>query len=450
MGKTKTYSSKALRAVFACVLATLLACVAGAAFPARAAYGVDAAGSITITFTGSDTSAPIVGMESRAYKVASFLANPEEMRLDAGYDELANILGWQNAQAATEQDALWWQQQARTMDCYVRTSTAFVPYARGTTDANGTVVFNNLEEGMYLVLNAGDGVHRFSSSLVLIGGNKAFEQVVEPKNVTPAAPYESIKVVKHWMADTEADRPASIRVQLVQGDNFYGDPVELSDANGWTYTWDKLDASQVYYWDVIELDPVDNYMIFTDEDDGNFTITNSLLPFPPFNPNKSLSISKQEVGGGPELPGATLQVINEAGSTVEEFVSTTEPTSFVLDPGTYTLREIAPPSGYGVAEDMAFRLGEDGAVECLQDGAWVDVAGTVVMYDAPLGEEEPPAPTPPTPTPPASQPPTPSTPATPVTGKLPQTGQLWWPVPVLLAAGIVAIGLGRVISVRSK
>ena len=30
----------------------------------------------------------------------------------------------------------------------------------------------------------------------------------------------------------------------------------------------------------------------------------------------------------------------------------------------------------------------------------------------------------------------------PAEGKLPQTGQLWWPVPVLAAAGLVCIGMG--------
>lgn len=454
-----TYRKTALWGLLACALAALLAC--GAQVMAASPAYAEETGSITITFIGSDTHGPIVGMESRAYKVASFTdASSAEMMLDPGYIDLANILGWQNGKAAAEQDASWWQRNAKTLDCYVRHGT-YEPTLVSATNEHGTVAFTNLSDGLYLVLNTGDGIHRFNSSLVTIGGNKEFEQVVEPKNITPDAPYDRIKVVKHWMGDTAADRPASVHVQLMRGDERYGDPVELSDANGWTYTWTNLDASKVYYWDVVELDPVDHYMISLDENNGTFTITNERLPFPPFSYSSEMAISKQAVGGGAELPGATLQIVDSSNEIIEEFVSGTAPTHFSLEPGEYTLVEKSAPDGYELAEDMTFRVNEDETVDCMQNGEWVNANGIVVMYDALSGSENEEVGTPPTNNPPVTsitQQATPSraTQTTPAaqaavqTARLPQTGQLWWPVPVLLIAGIVAIGIGRIIAFRSR
>lgn len=47
-------------------------------------------------------------------------------------------------------------------------------------------------------------------------------------------------------------------------------------------------------------------------------------------------------------------------------------------------------------------------------------------------------------------PPTPGTPGKPGNPKLPQTGQLWWPVPILALAGILFFGFGRIRSRSNK
>ena len=56
--------------------------------------------------------------------------------------------------------------------------------------------------------------------------------------------------------------------------------------------------------------------------------------------------------------------------------------------------------------------------------------------DAPEEPDQPTNPTPPTDT---DEPTTPATPTGPI---LPQTGQLWWPVPALIAAGLLLVVLG--------
>ena len=59
-----------------------------------------------------------------------------------------------------------------------------------------------------------------------------------------------------------------------------------------------------------------------------------------------VEISKKDITTGKELPGATLQIINESGEIVEEWVSTEKP-HFVekLPTGSYTLHEEIAPDG---------------------------------------------------------------------------------------------------------
>ena len=94
-------------------------------------------------------------------------------------------------------------------------------------------------------------------------------------------------------------------------------------------------------------------------------------------------ISKQDVTTGEELPGATLQIIDENGNVVEEWVSTDE-AHFIegklIAGKEYTLRETIAPDGYEIANEISFTVNEDGSVT------------EVVMYD----EHTPDLETPPT------------------------------------------------------
>src|SRR5699024_10345920 len=70
--------------------------------------------------------------------------------------------------------------------------------------------------------------------------------------------------------------------------------------------------------------------------------------------------------GEKEVEGATLQVINEDGEVVEEWVSVAEPhVIYALAPGNYTLHEESAPTedGYVRAEDVAFTVEETGEIQ---------------------------------------------------------------------------------------
>jgi LPXTG-motif cell wall-anchored protein len=71
----------------------------------------------------------------------------------------------------------------------------------------------------------------------------------------------------------------------------------------------------------------------------------------------SLEVSKQELTGSHEVPGAKLQILDENGQVIEEWISSDQPHYIEKLPiGTYILREILPAAGYVTAEDILFEV----------------------------------------------------------------------------------------------
>ena len=126
-----------------------------------------------------------------------------------------------------------------------------------------------------------------------------------------------------------------------------------------------------------------------------------------------VEISKVEVNGTEELPGAELKI---ESSDVEGFetiswTSGTETKKVTLKPGTYTMTETQAPENYEIAESITFVVSADGKVTI--EGSEVEL---VRMEDARKEEpkdEEPPTEEPPTTDePPTEEPPTTDEPPT--------------------------------------
>jgi len=78
-----------------------------------------------------------------------------------------------------------------------------------------------------------------------------------------------------------------------------------------------------------------------------------------------MEITKTDITGEQEIEGAKLQVLDEEGNVVEEWISTKEPYRIeYLQPGkTYVLHEEAAPEGFLIAEDVEFTVEETGEVQ---------------------------------------------------------------------------------------
>lgn len=80
--------------------------------------------------------------------------------------------------------------------------------------------------------------------------------------------------------------------------------------------------------------------------------------------DKQVFVTKTDITGSDELPGAELTVIDkESGKPVDSWVSTDKPHAVNnLEAGkTYILREVTAPDGYAVAEEIEFTVNDDGA-----------------------------------------------------------------------------------------
>lgn len=121
---------------------------------------------------------------------------------------------------------------------------------------------------------------------------------------------------------------------------------------------------------------------------------------------------KVDAANGEPLAGATMQVVDEEGEVVEEWVSDGEPHLIeALAPGDYLLRETEAPEGYELAEDVPF------TVEGTADAQAVTMADEALPGTAPG-----------------------TTP-----GGLPQTGDWSWAVPAACAAGAAACIGGAIV-----
>lgn len=123
-----------------------------------------------------------------------------------------------------------------------------------------------------------------------------------------------------------------------------------------------------------------------------------------------VEISKLDITNDEELVGATLQIIDENGTVIEEWVSYEHPhfiEAQLIAGKTYTLKETIAPDGYIIANSIDFTVNEDGTVN------------TVVMYDEPIPD-------------------TPDTPTGDTTSRLPGI--------LMIATGLVMVliaGMGR-------
>lgn len=194
---------------------------------------------------------------------------------------------------------------------------------------------------------------------------------------------------------TAENKPVTVEISKrdIYGNELVGAEMVLENADGeivdrWTsdgtnHVVSKLGAGEYV---LKEIAAPDGYIIATDikfsvDIYGNVTVENvdstavSDNGYPLIvmvDDTTKVRISKRDITTGEELPGATLQIIDEDGNVVEERVSTNEPHMIegkLIAGKKYTLKEIIAPEGYEIANEIKFTVNADGTVT------------EVVMYD---------------------------------------------------------------------
>lgn len=253
------------------------------------------------------------------------------------------------------------------------------------SDENGYFVFDEIPYGEYII-------HEIETPTGYIFSDESY----------PVTVSEDGDVVEI----TAVNKPITIEISKVNvyGEELIGAEMQLIDSednvvdewvsDGTNHVVSKLGAGEYV---LKEIAAPDGYVIAADikfsvDVYGNVTVENvdskavsdngdPLITM--VDDTTKVQISKQDITTGEELPGATLQIIDEDGNVVEEWVSTDE-AHFIegklIAGKEYTLRETIAPDGYEIANEISFTVNEDGSVT------------EVVMYD----EHTPDLETPPT------------------------------------------------------
>ena len=145
------------------------------------------------------------------------------------------------------------------------------------TDANGKVVFDDLDCAVYLVTATSlpEGFSSFVPFMYFLpyydhdSGTWVYDGVAEPK--ISYQPPVDVSVKKVWNDDGKS-RPSSVKVELSNEDGVY-DTVVLDQSNGWKHVWKGLNSGKK--WKVKELNVPKGYKETYSSKGYEFTVTNT-------------------------------------------------------------------------------------------------------------------------------------------------------------------------------
>lgn len=242
------------------------------------------------------------------------------------------------------------------------------------SDENGCFEFTDVPFGQYIVREIESPSGYILSDKEYAVSNSEDGEVIE---ITTENKPITVEISKRDVYGNEL-----VGAEMVL-ENADGEKVDKWTSDGTNHIVSKLGAGEYV---LKEIAAPDGYIIATDikfnvDVYGNVTVENvdstavSDNGYPLIvmvDDTTKVRISKRDITTGEELPGATLQIIDEDGNVVEEWVSTDE-AHFIegklIAGKEYTLRETIAPDGYEIANEIKFTVNADGSVT------------EVVMYD---------------------------------------------------------------------
>ena len=255
-----------------------------------------------------------------------------------------------------------------------------------TTDANGALKLSGIPSGHTYTLTetVPNGYEAADPITVTVAWGKTAVSGVSNNTIVNQSKTTSITVTKAWDDGDDQDgiRPGSVEVQLYADGTACGDPVTVTEANNWQYTWEDLpeykDGKAVVYT-VKETTEINGY---TSNVDG-FTITNTHVP-----ETTSVTVTKvwedgdNQDGIRPESVEVQLYANGEAyGDPVEvtadngwQYTWMNLPENANGEAIVYTVAEINVPEGYEAQVDglTITNTHTPGTTEFTVTKEWVD------------------------------------------------------------------------------
>ncbi|MBR6407769.1 MAG: Cna B-type domain-containing protein [Clostridia bacterium] len=371
---------------------------------ARGAVDTERSASLTVECTHDGNG--LSGLAFGLYKVA-------DMDAYGRYTATNSFSGY--SVSLEQETADGWRALAETISQYVLRDGIPALYQK-ITDATGHVSFAELSVGMYLVYG-----HRYTSgnfvytpepfliSLPSLDKNEDWFYDVEAnckgEGYTNPPETTAVKVLKIWDDEGhETNRPEDIVVQLLRNEDVY-DTVTLNAGNNWRCTWTDLDAD--YKWSVTEKTVPENYNLLIAKEGITFVLTNSYKPA--FTTVEVEKVWNDKGFENKRPTGVEVQLLcdGQVYDTVVLKASNKWTYSWPdLEEGhDWTVKEKSKPAGY--------------TATITQKGSKFTISNAY-------------------------------TPLPPVEPELPQTGQLWWPVPVLLCLGLAFCAAGYILKRKQR
>ena len=242
---------------------------------------VDEKTSLTVNFWLNDEDVPAPGVEFRLYYVADV-------------DEFCNMTVVAPFTGYGIDLSKPTQQTYRDIEAMLPGNIAadgIAPNYIGTTDENGAARFEDIPAGLYLVV--GDQYHAnrhfYTPDTTMVCLPNRLEDESWDYDVSINIKYESridsepvdIEVLKVWKDNDNKDRPASVTIELYDGNELI-DTVVLNKDNNWTHKWEGLYGGGSYS---VKEKVVPSGYTHTIQRQGNrFVVTNKKESPPDDNP----------------------------------------------------------------------------------------------------------------------------------------------------------------------
>lgn len=344
------------------------------------------------------------------------------------------------------------------------------PATGGRTNNSGVLTIKSIETGLYLAvgskLKIGSVSYFPTPFLIEIGGNSGMDIEAHPKFIvkkTLPGETERFMMRKIWAnASSEEDIPSSLTVEIYEDGELF-DTVELTAEERWTYSWDGSADSE---WRVKEVTVPAGCFVMYRNNEVQFVIMNTY-------DNELLARVTTTVTSAPTTETVTTVVSSEETvpvTTTKEHsgeeqtmtrVSSTIDTGVKPETNTVTsavTTVITTAKTEDSEEEKRTRVSTVVTTQQTQ----TDVSGNIVTVTTVSGETSTGTGTETYATDEngstittsstkksdtvkstKSTKSTKTTKATTTTiEKLPQTGQLWWPVPVMLLSGLIFVAIG--------
>ncbi|MCM1133328.1 MAG: hypothetical protein NC340_07625 [Ruminococcus flavefaciens] len=426
-------------AVF-CTFGVILMFMAGLLFNVSAADSNN--GTLTMTCKQDDFG--IAGMTWQLYDVGEKRGNNYVLTGDFAdyFIDLSKIM--EDSESMTE--------AASTLSNYAVLDDIY-PDSVGRTNGYGVVQFSGLESGLYLAVGNKvkiDSVSYFPTPFLFEINGESKTINAYPKFITKytlPGQTDRFTLRKIWAnASLVTDKPPALSIQIYEDGDLF-DTIQLTEEDNWTYSWEGDASSE---WRVKEVNVPPGCFVMYRNNEVQFVIMNSydndllamvttttttttvtsttttVTPLPATESKDTTTTTQFDDSGDFSRTTTTTTVIESSTTTTQ-----------IDDSGDFSRTTSTTTTATGVLPATSTVDSETTTTTTTDSDSTTSTATTSTSTERTSRSS-------------SSRQTSRNTTVTTSSEKLPQTGQLWWPVPVMLFSGLIFIAVGARLLLNSR